>query len=72
MNATIETVRAIDGAFAERDRLLQIKADLLVTLQTIITGLREARDTGTSSMPRDEMIAIARAAIINANVKHCG
>ena len=72
MNANIETIRAIDGAFAERDHLRQINADLLAALQTIVAGLREARGSGMSSIPRDEIIAIARAAIINAKVKHCG
>lgn len=38
-------------------------ATLLGALQTIVAALREARDTGTSSVSRCDLIATANAAI---------
>jgi hypothetical protein len=56
MDALVE--RAVKAEM-QRDQLLRV-------VKRIVAELREARDTGTSSMSRDKMISTASAAIAKA------
>lgn len=69
---SVESANLIEGdyvaeAYDEADaRLIAAAPDLLETMQTIIAALREARDSGVSSVSREDLIAAAATAINKA------
>lgn len=59
-------IYGVDRDVTRYGNLFAAAPDLLETMQTIIAALREARDSGVSSVSREDLIAAAGTAIAKA------